>query len=232
MECSARRMGWASGMLRARMIQAVNVPLMSIKNWSWSALAALVGGAQWVWIPLVYSAYPWGAAGNRAYGYFDFLLFTGPLLWTAALPGLFRCYGSRSHQPQQTGRFGAMTGGVLLVLASFGYGYGSVLEGVGLASPLLLLSLLLMSVGFLVLSRNIIRTGSWARWSSLPPLAIAAVPLVWLATVLFVGVVLRRLTSGFFDASFTALIVSFGAVWMLQAFALGSESWKGDEVPP
>ncbi len=181
-----------------------------------------------MWIPLVYAAYPWGAAGNRAYGYFDFLLFTGPLLWTAALPGLFRCYGGRLHHPQRTGLFVTMTGGVLLVLASFGYKFSSVLAGGGLASPVLLLSLLFMSAGFLVLSRNTILAGAWASWDGLPPMAIAAVPLVWLATVVFVGVVLRRLTSSFFDASFTTLIVSFGIVWTLQGFALASLGRRGD----
>ena len=119
-----------------------------------------------------------------------------------------------------------MTSGVLLVLASFG-GYGSVLEGVGLASPVLLLSLLALSAGFLVLGRNIIRAGAWASWDGLAPIAVAAVPLVCVATVLFVGVVLRRLTSSFFDASFTTLIVSFGVVWMLQGCALRFMSAEG-----
>lgn len=122
-----------------------------------------------------------------------------------------------------------MIGGALLAGGSFGYAYGPLLMGVDFPSPAILLPLLIMSAGFVMLSKSIIRTGAWASWYDVFPIAIAAVPLLWLASLVFVGVFLRsrmsdKVASNFFEASFTGLIVLVGLVWMLQAFALRSVS--------
>ena len=198
---------------------------MTAKKWSWTAIASLVGGAQWVWIPLVYAVYPWGVAGDRGYGHFDYALFLGPLLFTAALPGLFRHYARHVGQPLRVGLVVTVIGGVTLALSSFGHVYGHLLIGSDVPSPVILLPLLIMSAGFVILGTSVIRSGGRPSWQRLCPIAIAAVPLLWVATVLFVAIFLRsRMSedagSHFFDASFTALIVSFGSVWMLQGYAL------------
>ena len=198
---------------------------MHPKNWKFTALAAFLGGLDWVWIPLVYAAYPWGAAGNRAYGHFDYLLFVGPLLFTAAMPGLFRYHGQRMHQRQRTGFVIAFAGGALLTIGSFGYAFGHMLIGHDVPSPGILLPVLIISAGFMVLSTRIVRAGSWANWDGLTPIAIGVVPLLWLLVLMSVGLLLgpplpESAMSRFFEASFTTLIVSFGSVWMFQAFAL------------
>ena len=184
---------------------------------------------QWVWIPLVYWVYPWGAAGNRAYGHFDFFLFVGPLFFTAALPGLFRHYSTRIRKPQRVGQFIALVGSILLVVGSFGYAYGHWLIGVGFPSPTILLPLLIMSAGFVVLSNNLLRAGVWARWDGVVPITVASVPLLWLVTLLFVAAFFGsrmpdKMPTSFFEASFTALIILSGVTWILQGIALRSAS--------
>ena len=205
---------------------------MRLRSSNWSVLAAAFGGILWMSIPLAYAAYPWGAAGNRAYGHLDLLLFAGPILITLALPKLFRCYGSRLPRAPRMARFVTMTGGVLLIVSSFGYGWGDLVLGVGVASPLLLVALLVMSTGLLILGGNIVRTRPWYGWEGALPIAVASVPFVWLASVLFGRVFLRseEAVSRFFEANFTALVVLLGVAWFLQAFALLSVLRRGDAL--
>ena len=76
----------------------------------WSGLAAMLGGVQWIWIPIVYTIYPLGAAGDKSFGDFENFRFSGPLFFTVSLVGLHIRYAG---DVGRLGRWG-------LVLATVG----------------------------------------------------------------------------------------------------------------
>ncbi len=189
----------------------------SVKLIRWSGIAAMLGGVQWVWIPIVYTIYPLGAAGDKSFGDFDKLRFSGPVFFTVGLVGLHVRYAGDVGRSGRWGLVLATVGSALIAVGMFG---GDWLDFPRSGNYLTFPGSLLVRVGLIAFGIAAIRARVSPSWSRILPLAIGVLPLILVFLLLLVrdGLGLRHSETAILVIAF----VSLGSLWTMLGYALWS----------